>query len=115
VLRILIVENQLLLGAGLQNLLSDEADLDVIGISPRNQLELVREIRQRQPDIVFLDEDSHLTDAIDLLTFLEDFHELQLIVVNANDHVVRIFNKQEIRLSRSTALFGIIRKRNFND
>lgn len=114
-LRVLIIENQLLLGAGLQSLLSGETDLDVIGISPRNQLELVREIRQLQPDIVFLDKDSRLTDATDLLTFLENFPELRVVVINANDHLVRIYNKRETRLCQATDLLGIIRKRNFND
>ena len=114
-LRILIVENQLLLGAGLQSLLSVEPDLHVIGISPSNQLELVREIRQFRPDIVFLDKDSQLTDAVELLTFLEDFHELQLIEVNANDHLVHIYNMQETRLCRATDVLSILRKRSSND
>lgn len=114
-LRILIVENQLLLGAGLQNLLSKIADLEVIGISPRNQLELIREIKQLQPDVIFLNKDSRLTDASDLLTFLENFHELRLVVVNANDHLVRIYSQQEARLCQTTDLLDIIRKRTFND
>ena len=114
-LRILIVENQLLLGAGLQRLLSDMTDLDVIGVSPRNQLELVQEIRQLQPDIIFLDKDSRLTDAIELLSFLENLPKLRLIVLSASDYQAQIYNKQEIQLCWATDLIGIIRKRGFND
>ncbi len=109
-LRVLIVENQLLLGAGLQKLLSDQADLEVIGISPCSQLKLVQEIRQIQPDVVFLDNDSHLTDAIDLLNFLEKIPRLRVIVVSADHDRVQIYNKHQIQLSHPTDLFKIIRE-----
>ena len=114
-LRVLIVENQLLLGAGLQRLLSDETDLDVIGISPRNQLELVQEIRQLKPDVVFLDRDSRLIDATDLLSFLEDFLELRVVVINTNDHLAHIYNRRETQLCQATDLFDIIQERSSND
>lgn len=109
VLRVLIVENQLLLGAGLQNLLSGETDLDVIGISPRNQLELVQKIRQIQPDVVFLDKDSRLTNATDLLTFLENFSKLRVIVVNANDNLAHIYIKKQILATPTAQLISIVR------
>lgn len=109
VLRVLVVENQLLLGAGLQNLLSGEIDLDVIGISPRNQLELVQKIRQIQPDVVFLDKDSRLTDATDLLIFLENFSKLRVIVLNANDNLARIYIKKQTLVTPTARLISIIR------
>ena len=108
-LRVLIVENQLLLGAGLQTLLSDQTDLDVIGISPGNQFELVQAIRRIQPDVVFLDKDSYLTDATDLLAFLENFPKLRVIVASANHDVVHIYNKRETQFFQAADLFGIIR------
>ena len=107
-LRVLIVENQLLLGAGLQNLLSGETDLDVIGISPRNQLELVQKIRQIQPDVVFLDKDSRLTDATDLLTFLENFSKLRVIVLNANDNLACIYIKKQTLVTPTARLISIV-------
>ena len=109
VYRILIVENQQLLGGGLQSLLSGETNLDVIGISPRNQLELVQKIRQIQPDVVLLDEDSCLTNATDLLTFLENFSKLRVIVVNANDNLAHIYIKKQILVSPADQLVSIVR------
>ena len=114
-LRVLVVENEQLLGAGLLNLLSNEADLDVIGISPHNELELVQEIRRLQPDIVFLNKDSGLTDAIDLLSFLENLSELRVVVVNASNYLARIYSKRETQLCRATDLFAIIRGISFDD
>ena len=106
--RVLIVENQLLLGAALQDLLTGEAELDVVGISPRDQVELVREIRRIRPDVVLLDENSCLTKPAKLLAFLEDYPRLRLLLVNADDHLVRIYSKQEILVEHVPQLVNII-------
>ena len=108
--RVLIVENQLLLGAGLQNLLTGEADLDVIGISPSSQLELVQEIRKTRPDVVLLLKDSFLTDATELLAFLEGYPKLRVLVVNASDQLIHIYDKQEVQVKHTTQLISIIRE-----
>jgi DNA-binding NarL/FixJ family response regulator len=109
VLRVLVVENQLLLGAGIQKFLSDETDFEVIGSSPCNQLELVREIRQLRPDVVFLDIDSRLADAIDLLTFLENLPDLRVILVSTDHDRIQIYTRREVLIQHPTDLFGIIR------
>ena len=106
--RVLIVENQLLLGAALQDLLTGEAELDVVGISPRDQVELVREIRRIRPDVVLLDENSCLTKPAKLLAFLENYPRLRLLLVNADDHLVRIYSKQEILVEHVPQLVNII-------
>lgn len=108
-LRVLVVENQLLLGAGIQKFLSDEADFEVIGSSPSDQLDLVREIRQLRPDVVFLDIDSRLADAIDLLNFLEDFPDLRVILVSTDHDRIQIYTRREVLIHHPTDLFGIIR------
>ena len=90
-------------------MLTAETDLDIIGISPSDQLELVQEIRRIRPDVVMLDGDSGLTDPAELLTFLEDSPKLRLLVVSANDHLVRIYNKEEVLAAQASQLVDIIR------
>ena len=107
--RVLIVENQRLLGAGLQALLTENSDLDIIGVSPSNQIELVRKIRQLQPDVVFLSEGSRLTNAVDLLALLEDYPRLRVVVISANDHLVRIYDQQQVLIKPANQLLNIIR------
>jgi stage III sporulation protein SpoIIIAA len=107
--RVLIIENQLLLGAGVQSLLAGEADLDVIGISPVNQAELVQEIRRFRPDVVVLDEVTHLADATRLMTFLKNHPKLRVVVVSANDNLVCIYNKQQVLVRQATDLINLIR------
>jgi DNA-binding NarL/FixJ family response regulator len=108
VLRVLIVENQLLLGAGLQSLLIDETDLDVIGTSPSDQPELVEQIKRIRPDVVLLDVDSRLTDPADLLTCLENYPKLRVLVVSSDDHLIRIYDKQEVLIRGASQLANLL-------
>lgn len=112
---VLIIENQMLLGAGVQTLLAGEADLEVIGISPSSQERLAQEVSRLRPDVIVLDETSHLAGPTKLLSLLKDSPKLRIVVISANHNLVRIYNKQETRLGRTTDLFDIIRERSFDD
>ena len=106
--RVLIVQNELLLGAGLQALLAHETDLEVIGISPHDQAELAQDIRQIRPDIVFLDEDSYLVDAGELLILLQDLPKLRVMVINTNDNLLHIYDVQQVMILSTTQLINLI-------
>jgi DNA-binding NarL/FixJ family response regulator len=107
--RVLVIDHQLLLGAGVQGLLSDEAGLDVIGVSPADPLELAQDVRRYQPDVVVLDENSRLGSPAGLLASLEDYPELHMVVVSADDNRVCIYGKQEVLMTQAADLLGIIR------
>jgi DNA-binding NarL/FixJ family response regulator len=106
-----VVQNQILMGAGVQNLLGGEADLEVVGISPCDQVELAGEIRRLRPDSVILDRDSQWLNPTQLLATLQDCPELRLVVVSAVDNLVCIYDKRQLLTSRARDLVGIIRNR----
>lgn len=108
-LQVLVIENHILIGAGIQSFLAGEADLAVTGISPSDEIELAREIRRLRPDIAVIDKDSRLVDPTDLLFRLEDYPKLRLVVVSANDNRVCIYDKQQLLTSRARDLLDIIR------
>lgn len=107
--RVLILENQLLVGAGIQVLLGGEADLDVIGISLLHPEELAQLINKAEPDVIVLDEVSHLARLTALLPLLNDFPKLRIVVVSAQDDLVRIYMKQEVLVTHASQLINIIR------
>jgi DNA-binding NarL/FixJ family response regulator len=109
--RVLVVDNQILMGAGVQSLLGGQADLELVGISPCDQAELAGEIRRLRPDLVVLDRDSQWVDPTRLLAALQDYPKLCLVVVSADDNLVCIYDKQQVLTSRAHDLLGIIRKR----
>lgn len=98
--RILIVENELLLGAGIEHLLTGEADLDVTGIAGADEAILLKEIKHFQPDVVILDRATCLIHPTKLLAQLQDYPHLRVIVISADDNTVQIFEKQQILVTR---------------
>jgi len=109
--RVLIVENQTLLGAGVHSLVGDETGLEVRGVSPHDRAELIRDIQSFQPDIVILNKASQLMAPLNLLAALEDHSRLQLIVVSADDNRVCIYDKRQLLVKRAADVIDIIRKR----
>jgi DNA-binding NarL/FixJ family response regulator len=109
--QVLVVENQLLLGAGLQSLLANRTDLAVSGITPGDHEDLVREIRRIQPDVVLINEDSRLANPAELLVQLGNDPTLRVLAFNANDHLVRVYTRQEVfevLVEHTPQLFNII-------
>jgi chemotaxis response regulator CheB len=107
--RILILENQRLVGAGIQFLLDGEADLDVIGISFHDSEELAQIINKSEPDVIVLDEVGHLTHLTRLLPLLNDWTKLRIVVVSGQDNLIRIYSRQEVFVTRASQLINIIR------
>jgi len=109
--RILIVENQTLLGAGVHRLLRDETGLEVRGTSPLDQTELIQDIRRFQPDIVIMDKVSHLITPLNLLAALENHSQLQVIVVSADDNQVCVYDKRQLLVQQAADFLDMILKR----
>jgi DNA-binding NarL/FixJ family response regulator len=109
--RVLIVENQMLLGAGVHSLLGDETDLKIRGISPHDQNELIQDIGRFQPDIVIMDKVSQLIAPLNLLTALENHSQLQVIVVSADDNQVCIYDKRRLLVKQASDFLDMIRER----
>jgi hypothetical protein len=107
--RVLIVDNQLLVGAGIQALLTEEVDLDVIGSPSLDLEELAQIINSSEPDVIVLDADGHLTRLTGLLPLLNNFSKLQIVVISAQDDLVCVYNKREVLITRPGQLLNIIR------
>ena len=106
--RILVIENDLLLGGGVENLLLQEIGLDVIGISPRDEEELIRQIRSLQPNVVILDEATYLTNSVRLLAMLGHHHSLRLVIINANNDLVHVYHKYDVVLHQISDLIEVL-------
>ena len=109
--RVLIVENQTLLGAGVHSLLGDETGLEIRGISPHDQTELIQDVRCFQPDIVIMDKVSHLIAPLNLMAALENHSQLQVIVVSADDNQVCIYDKRQLLVRQAADFLDMISER----
>lgn len=106
--RVLIVENERLLGAAIEHLLTSEVDLKVMGLAQADEPVLLEEIKLSQPDVVIMDQTTFLTDPMKLLAHLRDFPRLRVIVVSANDNIVQIFDKQLVLVTQTADLASLL-------
>ena len=109
--RVLIVENQTLLGAGVHSLLGDETGLEIRGISPHDQTELIEDIGRFQPDVLIVNKGSHLIAPLNLLAALENHSRVQVIVVSADDNQVCIYDKRQLVVKRAGDFRDMISER----
>ena len=105
--RVLIVENELLLGAGIEHLLAGETDLDVMGITRVDEVKLLEEIRFSQPEVVILDRATCLINPTKLITRLPDYPCLRVIVISANDNLMQIFERQQVLVTHVHGLASL--------
>ena len=108
--RVLIVENDLLLGAGIERLLSKNANIELLGLASARDIDFAKHINQFKPDVIVLDEASYLASSIRPLTLLKNCPSLRVVMVNTNDTLVHIYDKQQIRVTQTTELVNVVRR-----
>ncbi|MFN8456772.1 MAG: hypothetical protein U0401_19250 [Anaerolineae bacterium] len=108
--QVLIVENKLLLGGGIERLLAGESHLNIVGITPSDETSLIDMINHLQPDVIILDQATPLTNSVRLLTCLKDYPRVRLVGVSADDNLVQVHDKQQIQVSEATDLAAIIQQ-----
>lgn len=106
--RVLIVDNQGIMGAGMEELLSKEPSLEVFGISTASETALVQNISRLQPDTVILTLESKGTTPTRLMELLYDYGRLRIIRVSMNSNIFEIYEKQKIILNSVDTLLSQI-------
>lgn len=107
--RVLVVDNQSLLGAGIESLLMEQDDLEVTGVSPDNASQLLQAVKLHEPDVIIL------TDACDswqlnaLVAYLDCHTEVRIIGVNSEDNSAFILDKRRQPVIQLPDFFNFIR------
>lgn len=107
--RILILENESLLGASIECILKNDIDLKVSGLSSFDRGTLVNEIMSVQPDVLILENICHLFDLAKFVFLMKEIPKLRLIVISAADNSFQIYDKHEVFLTDTTDLITAIR------
>jgi hypothetical protein len=107
--RVLIVENESLLGAALEHLLTGIAEFQVVGIKAPDEETLIEAIKHIQADVLIFDEVSLLKVSLRFLTKILNYPYLRIVVVNANNDYVQVYYKQEVAISQAADLINLIR------
>ncbi len=102
--RVLVIDNRTIMGAGVETLLSNSAKLQVIGTTPQNEDDVVRDVWLYSPDVIILSQKTQLTDPVRLLTLLNNYHSFRLIVVSEDDNTMEIYEKRHVTASHHSDL-----------
>lgn len=106
--RVLVIENESLLGAGVERLLAVEESLDVFGISPKNGIVLIQEIERFRPDVIVLDMDTELASSAELLTCLSDFPQIRIIALRLDGSLMSVYEKEDIAIAQTSDFVAAI-------
>ena len=114
-LRVLIVDDEALARSRVRKMLADEPDVELLG-ECANGPEAVAAIRERQPDLVFLDVQMPEVSGFDVLRTLlprelpavifvtaHDRHAIEAFEVNALDYLLKPFKKERFQAALGRA------------
>ena len=107
--RVLIVGTASLIGAGMESLLSQENSLDVTGISPADEQELIDQIWRLRPQVVVMNSSLLFTNPASLLNRLDMYPHLKIIVINETNNLVQTYEKQSFLAEEHIGLAAIVR------
>lgn len=96
--RVLIVDNQPLMGAGLERLLAAEEQLQVIGVTFRSEEQLVQDIWRATPDILILTVEPRPISPYQLWQQLAGYGRLCIIQISLYSNTVQIFDMQQLTI-----------------
>lgn len=102
--RVLVIDNRTIMGAGVETLLSNSTKLQVIGTTPQNEDDVVRDVWLYSPDVIILSQKTQLTDPARLLTLLNNYRSFRLIVVSEDDNTMEIYEKRHVTASHHSDL-----------
>jgi DNA-binding NarL/FixJ family response regulator len=105
---VLVIQNERLLGAGIENLLRREVDLQVIGATVEDEGALLRAISCARADVVVLDEAT--TDSTRLLAVLDNHPQLRVLIVSADGSLVRTYEARQVIVTQATELVALIKR-----
>ena len=108
-IRVLIIHSNLLLLAGVEDLLTHENDLQLSSVDFKNEKCLENTIARLKPNVVIFDDNVRFEDESILWGLIKKSPALRILIVGANKNLVQLFDKQEIQISHFKDLVTAIR------
>ena len=106
--RILILEGESMLGAGLHRLLSELKDVEVITTEIANLEKLVQIIDVFHPHVLIVDEANLIEISPAFLPLLRKNSILRTILVNLDDNVIQVCDRQGILITKIDDFYELL-------
>lgn len=105
--KVLVLENEFLLNAGLRSLLSKEEDLEVMAAKFTGQTEIFQIIDTFQPDVVVMEEELVENGGM-LVTSMKGHPNLKAIVVHWENNQIEIYESQKVVIRELQDFLSVI-------
>lgn len=96
--RVLILENEFLLNAGVRSLLSKQENLEVLTAKFTSHTEIFHIIDAFRPDVLVMDEEGLIEGGGALVTSLKGYPKLRTVVVLWEDNQVQIYDSEKVMI-----------------
>jgi DNA-binding NarL/FixJ family response regulator len=107
--RVLVVQGNSLMSSGVLRLLSNEAGLRVVGTMPADEGALIAKVARFRPDVVLLEAASPLTNPARLLSLLQHYPVLRVVVMSPDRDVAEMYDRTEIVMAEVANLLAVLR------
>jgi hypothetical protein len=107
--RILVVSTDTILGAGVVNILTQAKEFEVIRVDSENQNDLIMALNDFLPAAVIFSENYFNSNNFLLPYLINNYPNLRIITVNADDNWVHAYLTNEFFISQSSDLAEFIR------
>ena len=107
--RILMVNSDLLLSAGVESLLSNEIDFGLRRIILDHEINLSDELNRFQPDTVIMDESLMMSEPSALMGLLKNRPDMRVIVLQVRENQLQIYKRHDVPISCVEDLVAVVR------
>jgi len=97
--RVLVICEGLLIGSGIESILSREDDLLLMHNVLTTEPALKKEIESFRPDVIIIDENLNIWDLSRLLRFLKRVPAVRLMILAVHENRVQIIDKQDVLIN----------------
>lgn len=105
--KVLIVESENLLAAGVRSLLAERSELDVTS-TDIDRLACVVQPSSSRPDVLIVDEAQLLANLSAVIRVASHYPWLRLIVVRAQDNEVQVVDRQIVEVRHIDEFFDLL-------
>jgi DNA-binding NarL/FixJ family response regulator len=106
--RILIVNEDTLLAAGLKSLLSRHPGLDVVALTPSGPAELIGELERFRPDMILLACGGPVTSPSELLGMLGEYPLVRVVAVSCDCNTAYVYDRVPVTVVALGDLLALI-------
>jgi DNA-binding NarL/FixJ family response regulator len=106
--RVLIIRSNQLLASGVESLLLQKNNMIVKSAALDDEKSIWAEIRAFRPDVLILDESLVALDTPALLSLIQDFSNLRIVVVDIRANTLHIYDKRDVFVKQADDVIKVI-------